>query len=133
MSAQHTQGLLAVNPTELDQITAADTGKEIARATHFGHSVDTIIANARRLAACWNACDGISTDDLDRYYGCQAGIDAALEEASLQYQLSVVVQRNELLEALELDHLLLSGANMNRSVVNKKVLSAIAKAKGGSA
>jgi hypothetical protein len=133
MSAQHTQGLLAINPIELDQIAAADTSKEVARATQFGHSVDTIIANARRLAACWNACDGISTDDLEQYYGCQGGIDAALEEASLQDHLSAVVQRNELLEALELAHLLLSGANMNRDVVNRKVLSAIAKAKGGSA
>lgn len=23
-------------------------------------------ANARRMVACWNACDGISTDDLER-------------------------------------------------------------------
>lgn len=25
------------------------------------------IANFRRLAACWNACDGIDTDDLDAH------------------------------------------------------------------
>jgi hypothetical protein len=36
------------------------------------------------------------------------------------------VQRDQLLEALSLANLLLSGANMNRAVVEKKVLAAIA-------
>lgn len=27
--------------------------------------VDAAIANARRLAACWNACIGLPTDDLE--------------------------------------------------------------------
>ena len=39
-------------------------------------------------------------------------------------------QRDELLEALELADALLSGANMNKNVVEKKVKTTIAKAKG---
>lgn len=39
----------------------------------------------------------------------------------------------ELLEALELAHATLLGANMNRSVVGRKVKAAIAKATGGAA
>jgi hypothetical protein len=31
-----------------------------------GMSVDEINANSRRLAACWNACEGIPTADLEK-------------------------------------------------------------------
>lgn len=58
-------------------------------------------ADARRLAACWNACQGISTDTLKRYYGNQGGIDAALEEASLRDHVTAVQQRDALLAHLE--------------------------------
>lgn len=34
-------------------------------------------AVARRLAACWNACRSISTEDLERYFGTGVGIDEA--------------------------------------------------------
>ena len=46
---------------------ATPTGYNIAR-THFGVEKDGIECepgNARRLVACWNACDGIPTDDIE--------------------------------------------------------------------
>lgn len=40
---------------------------EVAIIKHRGSDFTpgVMSANAERLAACWNACDGISTDDLD--------------------------------------------------------------------
>lgn len=35
-------------------------------------------ADARRMAACWNACRAVPTDDLERYYNIDRGIDAAM-------------------------------------------------------
>lgn len=58
-------------------------------------------ADARRLVACWNACQGISTEDLDLHYNA-GGLDAALDEASLRSQVAVTQQRDALLSALEL-------------------------------
>jgi hypothetical protein len=58
------------------------------------------VRNARRLAACWNACDGIKTKDLERYYGAGSGIDQAMEEASLSDHANAIKQRDELLQAL---------------------------------
>lgn len=46
---------------------------------------------------------------------------------------NLIAAAPELLEALELAHLLLSGANMNRQVVEEKVCAAIAKATGAAA
>lgn len=56
--------------------------------------------DARRLVACVNACAGIPTEDLERYYNAGSGLDEAMEEASLRDQVCVVRQRNELLQAL---------------------------------
>ena len=63
-------------------------------------SAEEIAANARRLVACWNACEDISTEDLEHYYNAGGGIDEALEEACLQDHALVVQQRNLLLLAL---------------------------------
>lgn len=89
MSAKHTRGRMVVNPIQLDQIATADASKGIAHVTHFGHSVDTVIANARRLAACWNACEGISAEHLE---------DDAVHKLIRDRDL-LLAQRDELLEA----------------------------------
>ena len=91
MSAKHTRGRMVVNPIQLDQIATADASKGIAHVTHFGHSVDTVIANARRLAACWNACNGVSTEHLE---------DDAVRKL-IQDRDLLLAQRDELLEALQ--------------------------------
>lgn len=56
---------------------------------------------ARRIVACVNACAGIPTDDLERYYNAGGGIDEAMNEASLRDQVRVIQQRDKLLSALE--------------------------------
>lgn len=55
----------------------------------------------RRIAACLNACQSVSTEDLERHYETGAGIDEALEEAGLQDHLKAVHQRDQLLAALK--------------------------------
>lgn len=58
-------------------------------------------ADARRLVACWNACEGIQTELLEQYYSDRDGLDAALDQASLRKHATAVQQRDELLEALK--------------------------------
>lgn len=68
MSAGHTPGLLVVNPIQLDQIATADGKHEVARATIL-HPAEYTVGNARRLVACWNACEGIPTYALELMTG----------------------------------------------------------------
>lgn len=56
---------------------------------------------ARRIVACVNACVGVSTEDLDRYYRAGGGIDQAMDEANLHDHVTAVQQRDQLLAALE--------------------------------
>lgn len=51
-------------------------------------------ANARRIAACWNACEGIPTEELEPSEYGQHIIDTGLEIGKL------TAQRDALLEAL---------------------------------
>ena len=67
MEAEHTPGLIRVFHGA--NLVAAD-GYSLTRATG-GHSAWTprwskrAVANARRVMACWNACDGIPTETLE--------------------------------------------------------------------
>jgi hypothetical protein len=65
MSAQHTQGrLVACKPSdELHAIRDA-SGRIVADVGYSG-TKDGDEAKARRLVACWNACEGISTEVLE--------------------------------------------------------------------
>lgn len=73
--------------------------------------------NARRLAACWNALDGISTSQ----------IEAAARSGSIAYALhKVISQRDELLEAL--DGLL--GPNALRSLCRQDGRDALGRVRG---
>lgn len=65
MNAQHTQGRLVVNPIQLDQIATADGSMEVARVRLHSGQHDITIANARRLVVCWNAGEGLSTEQID--------------------------------------------------------------------
>ena len=75
---------------------AVDSETEIAMIS------DGRIDDAKRIVACVNACTGIPTETLEKYYGDQGGIDAALEEASLRDHVNAVQQRNDLAEAIRL-------------------------------
>lgn len=102
MSEQHTQGRLMA---QVESYAIADTGDYDANfniraegnlellATVCGCDDDE--ANARRLVACWNACDGISTEALERL----GTIDRARVELDV-IRVQAITQRDELLEAL---------------------------------
>lgn len=80
-------------------------------------------ANARHLVACWNACDRISTDDLEQ--SADIGLIRAIRAKN-----AVERQRDELLAALEAiadpDKLISYGEPM---VLREFAIQAIAKAK----
>lgn len=121
-TAKHTPGLVKVQHPH-----AGPRGFELADKETGLQQVcqDATEANARRLAACWNACDGIGTkrlEDLGRplmqhLIGCD-------ERAA-----RMVKERHELLEALQG---ILEIANVRiddpRSAQFDKARSAIAKA-----
>lgn len=89
---QHTQGLLAVNPLQLNQIATADGAFEVAMVTVL-HPAQVTVDNARRLVACWNACVAIPTDDLEE---CPEGGLFHLADHANQ----LAIQRDELLDEL---------------------------------
>lgn len=100
--SEHTKGPLHVGGN--GTILYAEDGWAVANATvfHGRHEPDESQANARRLAACWNACAGIPTDVLEDKSILKA--DAAIREQrdQLQAALSATVeQRDRLLEALK--------------------------------
>ena len=78
----------------------ADDGKTPVADTCLTNSVpDNDEANARRLVACWNACEGISTHALEVVVGMGASVGdkiAALETSERE----LMDQRDELLAAL---------------------------------
>lgn len=75
MNARHTQGRLRA---ELDTYPVMicgesetwplvdELGNEEGRAGVFVANTGDNKANARRLVACWNACEGISTETLEQ-------------------------------------------------------------------
>jgi hypothetical protein len=74
MGDKHTPGRLAVAVQIFDNDGCPETviqgmrgAASVAVALDFGPlNPDMREANARRLVACWNACEGISTDELER-------------------------------------------------------------------
>jgi hypothetical protein len=86
--SKHTQGTLAerngrIYCADRENLTIAN----VARSSDGDYSP----ANARRLVACWNACIGISTGNLED--------NIPILELANRYNDSIK-QRNELLEAL---------------------------------
>ena len=129
---QHTQGKLTL------ELVESDTGtiKHLCPVDEAGMSVLTVVEHndtkfaavyldedARRIAACWNACEGIPTEMLEAV--CKVPLAAVM----------LVQQRDELLEALKE----LSSAEwpddggpiLERARV--KAREAIAKVEGGAA
>ena len=83
-AAQHTPEKLAQHG---HSIHVADYGPAIADA------YDTEIA--RRFVACWNACQGLSTESLERL----GTLDRARVELDV-FRAQAIAQRNELLDEL---------------------------------
>lgn len=59
MSAAHTHGRLQAFTQYAEPELRDEAGNLVAVATRYTD------ANARRLAACWNACAGIPTEQLE--------------------------------------------------------------------
>jgi hypothetical protein len=98
MSAQHTQGRLEVHA---HTYAIADTGDydsvfEIwdnnGKAIAWFGGTDSDEANARRIVACWNACEGIRTEALEHR--------AHLLKAHDDELATLTTQRDKLLAAL---------------------------------
>jgi hypothetical protein len=99
MSTEHTPGRLKVGQ-HLGSLSSfcihmdvGDKGRgtEIVEAV-CGLSTEQRLANARRLVACWNACEGISTENLEDNL-------PVIELAHLYND--VIEQRDQLLKVLD--------------------------------
>ncbi len=126
MSENH-EGQLAVTRRP-NYITSSDT--RVIAITLYNHedqqSVGEAAANARRLVACWNACEGISTEALE----IERGMTGAVEKLLIR-KMEVEAQRDELLAALEWVLPLIEDYDGPDSDEAKATRAAIAKAKGG--
>ena len=79
-------------------------------------------ANARRLVACWNACEGISTTE----------VEAAARSGSIAYALErLIIQRDDLLGALK--EIAAAGIGSVAPGFADIARAAIAKVEGGAA
>ena len=66
MSEKHTQGELAHTPGAIWKVLRDERGNPVAEV---GYGPEALCeANARRLVACWNACEDIATESLEAGY-----------------------------------------------------------------
>ena len=112
MSAQHTPGRLTL-VTQYAQPELRDASGELV-AVIPAYEVE----NARRLATCWNACDGIDTEHLERH-----GLPDFAQKIS-----DLVAQRDALRDAAKNALNALQICGMKFEHVEAELRAAIAKA-----
>ena len=94
MSEKHTQGKLAIGCGT--DIVTFQNGRIMDVASVYCHAIDgRSEANAERLVACWNACQGIDTADL------KSGSVSIIQKLHDDVAQRVLEQRDELLAALK--------------------------------
>jgi hypothetical protein len=127
MIAQHTPGRALLDEDE--PIVRGEDGERIANCYRWFDGdpaktpEETGMANARRLVACWNACEGISTYELERHAGDPTPVFALLTETW--------AQRDELLAALKrIDSMCKKPIRYGSIDVQEAARAAIAKAGG---
>lgn len=105
MTAQHTTGRAFLDAYE--PIIRGEDGERIATCYRLFDGdrtktpEETGMANARRLVACWNACEGLDTDKLERMPVPFAQmLNVGFMELWEQYT-TLKEQRADLLEALK--------------------------------
>ena len=135
MSKQHTQGKLKVVSTyAIPEIRDQEDHFVFAAGSASPQS----FVDARRLVACWNACEGISTDLLENLTLTGDTIAARLKLRDAT-ERELAAQRDELLEALTqtlAQCLIWQGepnewsCSIHKAVV-EQARAAIAKAEGG--
>lgn len=125
----HTPGRLAVTHNSWEVSTLHCEGGEVAQV-RIDSTVDEDTQqylesvkedNARRLAACWNACDGLPTESLEKL----GTLDRASVEMNV-FRAHLLAQRDELLKALEF---FLKWGRCQKA--EDMARAAIAKAEGG--
>lgn len=109
MSDQHTQGrmtvykdnadswpLLMIGDPAASRIVAnvnTEAGVDTSKAPSIAFKKMPAEANARRLAACWNACEGVPTEVLEAQHGgglpwhVADQIDQRIQRDELAFQL----------------------------------------------
>ena len=118
MSAQHTQGKLKVFSTyAIPEIRDQDENFLFAAGSASPQS----FCNARRLAACWNACEGLQTDLLENIT-LTGDTLASRFKARDDTERELAAQRDELLDALQ--------AFIDGGYDRETAITAIAKATG---
>lgn len=100
MSAQHTPERLQLFPVG-DNLEffcpATEDGESILTITHEGNTAFAVVLsdiNARRLVACWNACDGVPVEVLEAQQS--GGLPWNVAD-----QIEQLVQRDELLDSIK--------------------------------
>ena len=130
MSEQHTQELLQIADDgsigSIQTVTGMSIGHTFqVSAEDLRNGWPIRHANAARLVACWNACQGIDTADL------LAGSVSIIQKLHDEAAKRVLSQRDELLDQLEkiatADHEAQFAALDMKGIAR----SAIAKAEGG--
>lgn len=98
MSA-HTEGRLKARAwsnhaeTTIVRDDLAGPVEAVAECSGFGRASEHCEANARRLVACWNACEGVSTETLECLKDFQ-------RQSAMQSLQATLAERDELIEAL---------------------------------
>lgn len=121
MSAQHMPGKLQVAVEVFDNDGCPETviqgmggAASVAVALDFGpNNPGMRYANARRLVACWNVCEGLSTESLERL----GTLDRARVELDV-ILVQAIAQRDKLLA--EFDAYKEGSEEAFRAVVEKK-------------
>lgn len=96
MTENHTHGNLETLIFPNHELQTDFAMLKIGNQVHMVGSSEENKANARRLAACWNALDGISTTEIETAARC----------GSISHALAKVIkQRDELLDVLKGFHM----------------------------
>lgn len=117
MSAKHTQGRLFFAYDDNGFYEIGSDANSLRIAFTYGEG-ETDESNARRLVACWNACEGIPT----------ARVEAGAVDI-LAYSMDIKAQRDELLTTI----IAAAALAHHGSSVKALLDDAIAKKKGGAA
>lgn len=125
MSGTHTPGPWSV--AKGDGYFVVETRTAGIKFIAQGESEAGDLANARRIVACVNACEGLTTEALERL--------GTLDRARVQLdvvRVEALRQRDELLEALQIarDHIEMGALEVSHCRDAALIRAAIAKATG---
>lgn len=122
----HTPGRLTVTHNSWETSTIYCEGKEVARVhmdSEAHEDDEQHCENARRLVACWNACDGLPTESLEKL----GTLDRANVEMNV-FRAHLLAQRDALLAEL---HRMENHPASRIGELPEMARAAIARVKGG--